>query len=394
MTLGEIQVNHKAGNKENMGVVQEKDGKKLVQEVEKLSVRSNEQEEPLLKENPNRFVIFPLTHHDIWAFYKKAVASFWTVEEVDLAKDMADWEKMNDNERFFISRVLAFFAASDGIVNENLVERFSQEVQVPEARFFYGFQIAIENIHSEMYSKLIETYIRDEQERNLLFNAIFEFPCIKKKADWALKWIADHDACFAERVIAFAAVEGIFFSGSFAAIFWLKKRGLMPGLTHSNELISRDEGLHRDFACLMYSHIKNKLSQERIHSIIKDAVTIEQGYSRLTSDSRKYPSLTKRINVCVTTYQRGLTSDVALPTQRGRQSCMTLPIQIQCIRNDESAQAVHVTARTLVDVIKITMERDTQIGDDDVEGWQAWPPVDLGPPGGLVVSDRRHMATV
>ncbi|ETN74809.1 ribonucleoside-diphosphate reductase, beta subunit [Necator americanus] len=255
-----------------------------------MSVHPSEQEEPLLMENPQRFVIFPLKHHDIWAFYKKAVASFWTVEEVDLGKDMPDWEKMNDNERFFISRVLAFFAASDGIVNENLVglttyafkdpewmlnvERFSQEVQVPEARFFYGFQIAIENIHSEMYSKLIETYIRDEKEKNRLFNAIFEFPCIAKKADWALKWIADHEACFAERVIAFAAVEGIFFSGSFAAIFWLKKRGLMPAM----HAYYRDEGLHRDFACLMYSHIKNKLSQERIHSIIKDAVAIEQEF--------------------------------------------------------------------------------------------------------------------
>ncbi|CAJ0578620.1 unnamed protein product, partial [Mesorhabditis spiculigera] len=235
-------------------------------------------EEPLLKENPNRFVIFPLQYHDIWAFYKKAVASFWTVEEVDLGKDMNDWEKLNDNERFFVSRVLAFFAASDGIVNENLVERFAQEVQVPEARFFYGFQIAIENIHSEMYSKMIETYIRDDKERRLLFNAIEEFPFIKKKADWALRWIADQKSTFSERVIAFAAVEGIFFSGSFAAIFWLKKRGLMPGLTHSNELISRDEGLHRDFACLMYRHINNKLSQERIHHIIADAVKIEQEF--------------------------------------------------------------------------------------------------------------------
>lgn len=237
-----------------------------------------DKEEPLLKENPNRFVIFPLKYHDIWAYYKKAVASFWTVEEVDLGKDMKDWEAMTDDERFFISRVLAFFAASDGIVNENLVERFSKEVQVSEARFFYGFQIAIENIHSEMYSKLIETYIRDPVERNRLFNAIFEFPCIKKKADWALRWIADDEASFAERVIAFAAVEGIFFSGSFAAIFWLKKRGLMPGLTQSNELISRDEGLHRDFACLMYKHIENKLSTEQIYSIIRDAVKIEQEY--------------------------------------------------------------------------------------------------------------------
>ncbi|CEF70061.1 Ribonucleoside-diphosphate reductase subunit M2 [Strongyloides ratti] len=234
--------------------------------------------EPLLKENPNRFVIFPLRHHDIWQFYKKAVASFWTVEEVDLGKDMRDWESMTDNERFFISRVLAFFAASDGIVNENLVERFSKEVQIPEARFFYGFQIAMENIHSEMYSKLIETYIRDNDERMKLFNALDEFPFIRKKADWALRWIADKNATFGERVIAFAAVEGIFFSGSFASIFWLKKRGLMPGLTHSNELISRDEGLHRDFACLMFSYLENKPSEERIKEIIKNAVDIEKEY--------------------------------------------------------------------------------------------------------------------
>uniref|UniRef100_A0A1I7XKT3 Ribonucleoside-diphosphate reductase n=1 Tax=Heterorhabditis bacteriophora TaxID=37862 RepID=A0A1I7XKT3_HETBA len=279
-------INDEIQNKENMYMksnIREKNSVKdainiAKKSMEQFSGHSLNSDEPLLKENPNRFVIFPLKYHDIWGFYKKAVASFWTVEEVDLGKDMADWEKMNENERFFISRVLAFFAASDGIVNENLVERFSKEVQVPEARFFYGFQIAIENIHSEMYSKLIETYIRDENERHLLFNAITEFPCIAKKARWAFRWIGDNEAPFAERVIAFAAVEGIFFSGSFAAIFWLKKRGLMPGLTHSNELISRDEGLHRDFACLMYSHIQNKLTQGRIHEIIKDAVTIEQEY--------------------------------------------------------------------------------------------------------------------
>ncbi|PAV57730.1 hypothetical protein WR25_15851 [Diploscapter pachys] len=256
--------------------------KMVVSQQEPVMANGNSNEldkdEPLLMENPNRFVIFPLKYHDIWQFYKKAVASFWTVEEVDLGKDMADWERMTANEKFFISRVLAFFAASDGIVNENLVERFSNEVQVTEARFFYGFQIAMENIHSEMYSKLIETYIRDPVERNKLFNAIFEFPFVQKKAEWALRWISDKQVSFAERVIAFAAVEGIFFSGSFAAIFWLKKRGLMPGLTHSNELISRDEGLHRDFACLMYSHLNNKLSQKRIHEIIKDAVKIEQEF--------------------------------------------------------------------------------------------------------------------
>ncbi|VDN04369.1 unnamed protein product [Thelazia callipaeda] len=235
-------------------------------------------EEILLVDNPNRFVIFPIKFHDIWDFYKKAVASFWTVDEIDLSKDYRHWINLNDGERHFISRVLAFFAASDGIVNENLVNRFSQEVQVPEARFFYGFQIMVENIHSEMYSKMIETYIRDEAEKSSLFNAIFEFEFIKKKADWALRWIADKRSPFAERLIAFAAVEGIFFSGSFAAIFWLKKRGLMPGLSHSNELISRDEGLHRDFACLLYGYIKNKPSERRINDIIREAVDIEKEY--------------------------------------------------------------------------------------------------------------------
>ncbi|CAB3402330.1 unnamed protein product [Caenorhabditis bovis] len=246
--------------------------------VEEEYVNPLDKDEPLLQDTDNRFVIFPLKHRNVWEFYKKAVASFWTVEEVDLGKDMNDWDKMNGDEQYFISRVLAFFAASDGIVNENLCERFSNEVKITEVRFFYGFQIAIENIHSEMYSKLIETYIRDEKERNTLFNAVFEFEFIKKKADWALRWISDKKASFAERLIAFAAVEGIFFSGSFAAIFWLKKRGLMPGLTHSNELISRDEGLHRDFACLLYSMLKKKLSQERIYEIIRDAVVIEQEF--------------------------------------------------------------------------------------------------------------------
>lgn len=234
--------------------------------------------EPLLQPNPNRFVIFPIKYPDIWQMYKKAEASFWTVEEVDLSKDMADWEKLKDSERHFISHVLAFFAASDGIVNENLIERFSQEVQVTEARFFYGFQIAMENVHSEMYSILIETYIRDSKQRDFLFNAIETLPCVKKKADWALNWISSKNANFGERVIAFAAVEGIFFSGSFAAIFWIKKRGLMPGLTFSNELISRDEGLHRDFACLMYRHLLQKPPKERIVEIITEAVTIEKEF--------------------------------------------------------------------------------------------------------------------
>lgn len=233
------------------------------------------EDEPLLRENPNRFVVFPIKYHDIWAFYKKAEASFWTAEEIDLSKDIAHWEKLKDDERHFISHVLAFFAASDGIVNENLVERFSQEVQVTEARCFYGFQVAMENVHSETYSLLIDTLIKDPTERDYLFNAIETMPAVKKKADWALRWINDQNASFGERIIAFAAVEGIFFSGSFAAIFWLKKRGIMPGLTFSNELISRDEGLHCDFACLMFKHLVNKPSTETITKVIKDAVNIE-----------------------------------------------------------------------------------------------------------------------
>ncbi|VDO03030.1 unnamed protein product [Rodentolepis nana] len=231
--------------------------------------------EPLLEPNPSRFVVMPIQYHDIWEFYKKAVASFWTVEEVDLTKDLTDWERLNDGERHFISHVLAFFAASDGIVNENLCMNFCQEVQIPEARCFYGMQIAVENIHSEMYSLLIDTYVKEPAKRDFLFNAIETLPCVKKKADWALRWIANKDATYAERVMAFAAVEGVFFSGSFASIFWLKKRGLMPGLTFSNELISRDEGLHTDFACLIFKHIVNKPSAKRVHEIMRDAVEIE-----------------------------------------------------------------------------------------------------------------------
>ncbi|XP_062322946.1 ribonucleoside-diphosphate reductase subunit M2 isoform X1 [Osmerus eperlanus] len=242
------------------------------------TTKDNTQEEPLLKDNPRRFVIFPIQYHDIWQMYKKAVASFWTAEEVDLSKDVQHWLSLKDEERYFISHVLAFFAASDGIVNENLVERFTQEVQVTEARCFYGFQIAMENIHSEMYSLLIHTYIKDSKEREYLFNAIETLPCVKRKADWALNWIGNKKAEFGERVVAFAAVEGIFFSGSFAAIFWLKKRGLMPGLTFSNELISRDEGLHCDFACLMFKHLLNKPSKETVTNIIKNAVEIEQEF--------------------------------------------------------------------------------------------------------------------
>ncbi|KAH6915022.1 ribonucleotide reductase small subunit [Coprinopsis sp. MPI-PUGE-AT-0042] len=238
-----------------------------------------ESEEPLLKESKRRFVLFPIQYHEIWQMYKKAEASFWTAEEMDLSKDMYDWNnKLSDNERHFISHVLAFFAASDGIVNENLVERFSNEVQAAEARCFYGFQIMMENIHSETYSLLIDTYIRDPARREYLFDAIDTIPCIKKKADWALKWISDDESTFAERLIAFAAVEGIFFSGSFASIFWLKKRGLMPGLTFSNELISRDEGMHTDFACLLFSHLKRRPHPDVVKHIIVEAVEIEQEF--------------------------------------------------------------------------------------------------------------------
>lgn len=235
-----------------------------------------EQEEPILKENNSRFVLFPIEHDDIWQFYKKAEASFWTAEEIDLAQDLVDWnEKLNDDERHFIKHVLAFFAASDGIVNENLAENFVAEVQYTEAKFFYGFQIAIENIHSETYSLLIDTYIKDSKDKDYLFNAVETIPCVKEKAEWALRWI--ENGSYAERLIAFAAVEGIFFSGSFCSIFWLKKRGLMPGLSFSNELISRDEGLHCDFACLLYNnHLVNKLPKETVTKIITDAVEIEK----------------------------------------------------------------------------------------------------------------------
>lgn len=238
----------------------------------------NNKVEPLLEENPNRFVLFPIQHDDIWNFYKKSEASFWTAEEIDLHQDISDWEnKLNDDERHFVKHVLAFFAASDGIVNENLAENMVNEVQYTEAKFFYGFQIMMENIHSETYSLLIDTYIKDSKDKDYLFNAIEHMDCVKKKADWALRWI--DEGSFAERLIAFAAVEGIFFSGSFCSIFWLKKRGLMPGLTFSNELISRDEGMHCDFACLLYNqHIQNKLSKETIKTIITDAVAIEKEF--------------------------------------------------------------------------------------------------------------------
>ncbi|MEY3643674.1 MAG: hypothetical protein RLZZ207_368 [Bacteroidota bacterium] len=235
------------------------------------------QQEPILQENSNRFVLFPIQHADIWQYYKKAEASFWTAEEIDLSQDLSDWKNLNDGERHFISHILAFFAASDGIVNENLAEHFVAEVQYTEAKFFYGFQIAMENIHSETYSLLIDTYIKDNVERDRLLNAIEHIGCVKKKADWALRWIDNGN--FQERLIAFAAVEGIFFSGSFCSIFWLKKRGLMPGLTFSNELISRDEGLHCDFACHLYTkHVNNQLPKETVREIIMDAVAIEKEF--------------------------------------------------------------------------------------------------------------------
>jgi len=233
--------------------------------------------EKILQENKNRFVLFPLQYLDIWEYYKKAQATFWTAEEIDLQQDLADWEKLNAGEQHFVKHVLAFFAASDGIVNENLAENFVSEVQYTEAKFFYGFQIMMENIHSETYSLLIDTYIKDKAEQEYLFNAIDTVPAVQKKAEWALKWIGSES--FVERLIAFAAVEGIFFSGSFCSIFWLKKRGLMPGLSFSNELISRDEGMHTDFAVHLYNHhIENKLSRERLIEIIDSALEIEKEF--------------------------------------------------------------------------------------------------------------------
>ena len=234
--------------------------------------------EPILQENKDRFVIFPIKHNDIWDWYKKMEACFWTAEEIDLHQDLTDWSnKLNADERYFIKHILAFFAASDGIVNENLAENFVNEVQYSEAKFFYGFQIMMENIHSETYSLLIDTYVKDVKEKNQLFKAIEVFPAIKKKADWALNWIESDS--FAERLIAFAAVEGIFFSGAFCSIFWLKKRGLMPGLTFSNELISRDEGMHCDFAVHLHNnHLVNKVPKEKIRKIIIDALNIEREF--------------------------------------------------------------------------------------------------------------------
>lgn len=236
---------------------------------------SKTSQELLLTPDDNRFVMFPIKCDDIWKMYKKQVDCFWRAEEIDLSKDLTNWESLNDDERYFISMILAFFAASDGIVLENLASRFMNDVQLAEARAFYGFQIAMENIHSESYSLLIDTYIKDKEQKHKLFTAIQHFPCIKKKSDWAQKWIHDNRSSFATRLVAFACVEGIFFSGAFCSIYWLKKRGLMPGLTFSNELISRDEALHCEFAILLYSKLQKKIGESRIHEIIKEAVSIE-----------------------------------------------------------------------------------------------------------------------
>jgi len=243
----------------------------------KLVSADMDKDEPILIENKQRFVLFPIQNQEIWKMYKKHMASFWTAEEVDLSADKSDWDSLNDDERHFIKWVLAFFAASDGIVLENINENFINAVQLPEARCFYAFQASMENVHSETYSLLIDTYIKDIKEKNKLLNAIETIDCIKQKANWALKWMGN-DCAFIQRLVAFACVEGIFFSGSFCSIFWLKKRGLMPGLTFSNELISRDEGLHTDFACLLYRQAKHKLSDEFIHQLVKEAVDCEKNF--------------------------------------------------------------------------------------------------------------------
>lgn len=242
----------------------------------KIDLKTLEKDEPILAESSTQYTLFPLKYPDLWQYYVNAEASFWTANEIDLAKDLDHWNnKLNDNERYFIKHVLAFFASSDTLINLNLGERFLNEVKIQEAKCFYGFQLMMENIHSQVYSLLIETYIQDSDEKDRLFRGMETIPCIKKKADWMFKWIQDDKSCFAERLIAFAAVEGIFFSGSFAAIFWLKKRGLMPGLATSNEFISRDEGLHRDWAVALYGKLNNKLDQKTVHALIKEAVDIE-----------------------------------------------------------------------------------------------------------------------
>jgi ribonucleoside-diphosphate reductase subunit M2 len=234
--------------------------------------------EPLLKPDDSRYVMFPIKDNDIWKMYKKSVDSFWVAQEVDLSKDLGDWKTLSSDEKHFISMVLAFFAASDGLVLENLASRFMNDVQLAEARAFYGFQIAMENVHSEMYSTLIDTYISEDSEKTQLFNALENYPCIAKKANWAKKWINDNRSSFAARLVAFAVIEGLFFSSSFAAIYWIKKRGLMPGLTFSNELISRDEALHTEFAVLLYSKLQRKLQKKRIYEIVQEAVEIEKEF--------------------------------------------------------------------------------------------------------------------
>jgi len=259
-------------------VISREESATLISDHKRAELDGLHAEEPLLTENPGRFVLFPIQDDDIWQMYKKAEASFWTAEEIDLAEDLKDWDGLSNNERHFVSHILAFFAASDGIVNENLCGNFVQEVQSAEARCFYGFQIAVENIHSETYSLLIDTYVKDQTEKLHLLSAIETVPCVQKKANWALRWCDNRYASFAERCISFAAVEGIFFSGSFCAIFWLKKRGLMPGLCFSNELISRDEGLHCDFACLLYSKLVNQVPESRILEIITSAVEMEKEF--------------------------------------------------------------------------------------------------------------------
>jgi len=246
--------------------------------LDPIVVPKKRKEEPMLKPNKERFVLFPIVHHDIWAMYKKAEGSFWKAEELDFSKDRKDWDTMTPNEQHFIKHVLAFFAASDGIVNENLAKNFSTEVQWPEARQFYGFQMAMENIHSEVYSLLIDTYIKDQTEKKHLLKAIDTIPCVQKKADWAIHWMESEEADFASRLMAFAAVEGIFFSGAFCSIFWIKEKGLMPALTASNEFISRDEGLHTEFACLLYSKLEHKLSMTKAHKLIREAVKCEKEF--------------------------------------------------------------------------------------------------------------------
>ena len=238
----------------------------------------NHVQDAILQEDTNRYVMFPIQDQEVWQMYKKQIDCFWRAEEIDLSKDVVQWDKLDEKEKYFISMILAFFAASDGIVLENLAARFMGEVQLSEARAFYGFQIAMENIHSETYSLLIDTYIKDREEKQTLFKAIDNFPCIKKKADWAIKWINDKRSSFATRLIAFACIEGIFFSGAFCSIFWLKKRGIMPGLTFSNELISRDEALHTEFAILLYNKLSKKVSKSRINEILKEAVEIEKEF--------------------------------------------------------------------------------------------------------------------